>query len=479
MRHRLPPVPLLLILISAGLAGGPALAASAPPNVRAGAADRRDLALTLYQQDLGLVQETREVALAPGVQTVEFGDVSERIDPAAVLLHLAGDAEGARLLEQRYEYDVLGYAAILERYVGRRLQLVTHDDQGEHFTEATLIAGGEEPIYRIGDRTWLGHPGRVVLPELPEGLRDRPTLVWLLDAGKGGRARLEASYLTGGIGWSADYVVRVDRAEATADVAGWATIRNDSGAAYPDARLKLVAGEVRREAPSPKFETMRVMAAAEAAPSFAQEELGEYHLYALDRKATLENRRTVQLALLSASGAAVKKRLVFAGTPQWFHAPMGEAGKGLKPDVVLEIENRAANRLGLALPAGRVRVYQADASGAPQFVGEQTIGHTPQDATLRLQVGRAFDVEADRVQTDFRAVASGRYDQEVAFRIDVRNARTEAATVTLREPIPGDWKLLESSPAGRKADAHTLEFELAVPPGGAAVVSYRVAVDVR
>jgi hypothetical protein len=221
------------------------------------------------------------------------------------------------------------------------------------------------------------------------------------------------------------------------------------------------------------------MAASAAAPGFAQESLGEYHLYTLGRPATIPSRESVQLSLLSAAGVKVRKRFVLQGSPDAYYTQMGDAGRGLKPDVLLEIANDSANRMGIPLPAGRARVYREDASGLPQLVGEDTLPHTASGGTLRLTLGRAFDLEADRIQTDFKAVASGRYDVEVAFRIEVRNGGDRAATVTLREPLPGDWKVLESTPQGRKVDAHTLEFDLPVPPGGSASVAYRVAVDVR
>ena len=467
-------VPSLLRVATACLVIAPLALPAAPPR-RSTAADRQSLALTIYSQDLGLVQETRDLELAAGVQGVEFGDVAQQIDPSSVIV----ESDTVRLLEQRFDHDPLTREALLDRFVGRTLRLVTRDDRGEHSTEATLLSAAGQPIYRIGEEIWIGHPGDVVLPTLPEGMRERPVLLWSLDAGRGGRGRIKTSYVTTGIGWSADYVLHLDRDETRADLAAWATIRNESGGGYREARLKLVAGDVHRVSSAPRPETMRVMASAEAMPAFAQEDLGEYHLYTLDRPATIASHETVQLALLSASGVTVRKRLVLEGNPQSYYAPMGEANLGLKPDVRLEIANESANRMGIPLPAGRARVYLEDAAGLPQLVGEDNLPHTPPGGTLRLTLGRAFDVEADRTQTDFKAIAGGRYDLEVAFRIEVRIGGARAASVTLREPIPGDWKLLESAPPGRKADAHTLEFDLPVPPGGSASVAYRVAVDVR
>jgi hypothetical protein len=448
------------------------LPAAAPR--RSTASDRQALALTVYSQDLGLVQETRDLELPEGVQEVEFGDIAAQIDPSSVILR----SDTMRLLGQRFDHDPLTRQALLDRSVGHPLRLVTSDDRGEHSAEATLLSATGEPIYRIGEEIWLGHPGQVVLPALPEGVQERPALLWRVDAGRGGKGRIQTSYLTTGIGWSADYVLHLDRDETTADLAAWATVRNESGAGYRDARLSLVAGDVHRASPSPRPE-MRAMAAIAAAPAFGEEDLGELHLYTLDRPATIPSHESVQLALLSASGASVRKRLVLEGSPEGYYAAMGDANLGLKPEVRLEIANDTANRMGIPLPAGRARVYLEDAAGLPQLVGEDNLPHTPPGGALRLTLGRAFDVEADRTQTDFKAVASGRYDLEVAFRIEVRNGGARAATVTLREPIPGDWKLLESTTSGRKSDAHTLEFDLPVPPGGSASVAYRVAVDVR
>ncbi len=212
-------------------------------------------------------------------------------------------------------------------------------------------------------------------------------------------------------------------------------------------------------------------------PAFAEESFYEYHLYTLDRPATIKDRQTKQISLLEAPGVPVRKMYLLAGQPSYYRSKLGTLGKDLKVGVFLEMDNTAANGLGMPLPRGVVRLYKKDSSGSLQFVGEDRIDHTPKDEKVTLKTGDAFDVVADRVQSDFRATSGGRYDAEIEFRVSIRNHKTDPVTVTVRDPVPGDWKVLDSSLPHVKRDAHTIEFEVPVPANGETVLTYRVAVD--
>ncbi|HET9481978.1 MAG TPA: DUF4139 domain-containing protein [Candidatus Polarisedimenticolia bacterium] len=450
------------------------------------AADRTDVAVTIYNVGLGLVRETRKLTLSSGLNEVRYMDVAARINPRSVhLAGAAGAASGAslRVLEQNYEYDLISPEKLLERFVGRKVTLIF--DQVESSgpprqAEATLVSTNAGLVYEIDGRFHINPPARAVLPEIPGGLISAPTLVWLLESRSGGTQTVETSYLTDGISWSADYVGIVSADDSRLDLAGWVTIENASGTGFEEASLKLVAGDVHRAAPEVMMQAVRAMEADAASKSaFAEEAFFEYHLYTLDRRATVKDRQTKQIALMEAPGATVRKIFLLAGQPHYYRGQVGQIGVDLRVGVTLELANSRANGLGIPLPAGVMRLYKKDASGSLQFIGEDRIDHTPKDETITLKVGEAFDVVADRTQTDYRAVSGGRYDAESEFQIRIRNHKEEAVTVIVREPVPGDWKILSSSHPPRKVDAGTVEFSVTVPAGGEQTLGYRIAVDYR
>jgi hypothetical protein len=365
----------------------------------------------------------------------------------------------------------------MEKYVGREVELIEQaDDLTTRTVTAKLLSVNGGPVYQIGDRIVLNQTGKVTLASVPPDLVPRPTLVWTLGAEQKGDHEVEASYLTDNMNWSADYVAVVDADDRQTDITGWVTIDNRSGATYRDATLKLVAGDVRRITPQVdrmvQYEAMALKRAA--APQFEEEAFFEYHLYTLDRPTTIKDNQTKQLNLMQASDVPLKKKLLLVGQPAWYRNQYGTLTQSEKVAVILEFVNSADAGLGIPLPKGTVRVYKKDRSGAEQFVGEDAIDHTPRDETISLRVGDAFDVVADRTQTNFRKLSPRQ--AEVAFEVSIRNRKDEAVTVTVREPMGGDWKLLSSSHPGHKKDAGTLEFEIEIPAREEVKLDYRVRV---
>ncbi|MGH9870836.1 MAG: DUF4139 domain-containing protein [Candidatus Polarisedimenticolia bacterium] len=473
--------PLLLIgtalLIATSSAGAPPPSAASHVSRAEGA--RESVAVTIYNSNLGLVRETRTVSLSAGFNELRYMDVAAQINPRTV--HIASVPQSGRLdvREQNYEFDLISPEKLMERFIGRRVKLVFGEGspQGAREQEGTLISTNGGMVYDIGGSIHVNPPARPVLPEIPGGLISVPTLVWLLEADSGGSQKVETSYLTGGLTWAADYVGVVEGDDAKLALTGWVTLDNTSGATYENATLKLVAGDVHR-APQDAMKVARAMEEMQAArPAFAEESFFEYHLYTLERPSTIKDRQTKQIQLLESPGIAVKKVYLLTGQPMYFRGMVPGTEASLRPEVQLELVNSEKNNLGMPLPAGIVRLYKKDASGSLQFIGEDRIDHTPKDETVRLQVGRAFDVTAERVQTDFRAVSAGRYDAETAFRISIRNHKTEDVTVIVREPVAGDWKVLSSSHPPIKVDATTLEFSVPVSRDKEAVLEYRIAVD--
>jgi len=442
------------------------------------AADRTQVAVTVYNQNLALVRETRTLKLdKTGVGTLRFMDVPSQINPRTV--HVQALAPGGpSVLEQNYEYDLISPEKLMEKYVGRDVEIVEQaDDLTNRTVKATLLSTNGGPVYRIGDRIVLGQGGKVTLPDLPADLVARPTLVWTLDAGKAGAAPAEVSYLTDGMNWSADYVAVVDADDKKAGLSGWVTIDNHCGATFKDTTLKLVAGDVRRVQPERLMEYERqksVMPMTAGAQQFQEESFFEYHLYTLDRPTTIKDNQTKQLSLFTAPAVPVTKRLLLTGNAGSYRNAMGTGLQTEKVAVVLELVNAADSGLGIPLPKGTVRVYKKDKAGAEQFVGEDAIDHTPKDETVRLHVGDAFDVVAERSQTDFKAVSPRQ--NESAWSISLRNRKDEDIVVTVREPMGGDWTLVSSSLPGKKIDQQTLEFSVPVAKGKETKLTYRVSV---
>ena len=458
------------------LSPGPTRAAMSPgamPMIRAAVTQeqQKEIALTVYNGNLGLVRDVREVTLQPGTQEVKFIDVAAQIDPTSVHLKSLTDTAGLRILEQNYEYDLLNPQKLLDKFVGKKVRLMTADGS---LIDALLRSNNNGPIYEINGQIHLGHPGRVILPDVPDTLIPQPTLVWLLENRNGRPQRVEASYLTGGITWKADYVIVLNAKDDGGDLSGWVTIDNKSGATYAAAALKLVAGDVNRVRPRPETRAM-LESAAKAAPApqqFQEESFFEYHLYSLDRRTTIKQNQTKQISLLDAADIPIKKELRFYGGSQYFRSPIPQPISSQKVSVYLEIANTEKNHIGMPLPQGTVRVYKGSSDGSLQFIGEDAIDHTPKDEKLRIKMGEAFDVVAERTQKDWKKIAPGIYETE--WEIQVRNHKKEDVQVTVVEPVPGDWEVIKASQAYEKTDARTLQFKVDVPKDGKTTVNYRV-----
>lgn len=470
-----PRIATLLVLAFASTA---APAAGAAPVEESTAADRTSVAVTVYNQNLALVRETRTLSFPrAGATFLRFMDVPSQINPRTVHVQPVSGA-GPSVLEQNYEYDLISPDKLMEKYVGREVEIVEQaQDLTTRTVKATLLSVNGGPVYKVGDRIVLGQAGRVTLPDLPADLVARPTLVWSLDVPKAGSVPTEVSYLTDGMNWSADYVAVVDADDKKAGLSGWVTIDNHSGAAFQDATLKLVAGDVRRLQPEGVMAAEAAgiaMKSAARAPQFNEESFFEYHLYTLDRPTTIKDNQTKQLSLFTAPSVPVTKRLILAGQSYWYRNTLGTGVQPQKVAVVLELKNELAAGLGIPLPKGTVRVYKKDRSGAEQFVGEDAIDHTPKDEKVTLHVGDAFDVVAERSQTDYKVVSPR--ESETAWSVSLRNRKDEDIVVTVREPMGGDWKLLSSSIPGTKVDQQTLEFQVPVPKGKEVKLAYRVSV---
>lgn len=455
------------------LCAGAAVAQSSREIVSTGA-QREATAITVYNEDLALVKERRAVNLPAGTTRLALREVSAQLRPETALLR-AATGSPISLIEQNFDFDLLTPSKLLEKYVGQEvLVLRPHPTTGEERREkATVLSANEGTVLKFADRIETGVPGRIVFDNVPATLRDRPTLSVLLDA-VGGSQVLELSYLTGGLGWKADYVANLSGDGKRMDLSGWVTLTNRSGTAYEEAKLQLVAGSVNRvqEPRAPRVMAAAAPMRAKAAEA-VQEALMDYHLYSFERPTTIADNQTKQLALLSAEAAPVRREYLLAGADYYYRDRFGQIGQKLKPGVYVEFDNKGG-KLGVPLPAGVVRVYARDSKGAAQFVGEDRISHTAKNETVRLRLGEAFDITAERKQTNYRKL--GDTTTEASFRIDLRNAKDEAVVVKVQEPLPGDWEMLQESAKSTKLSARVVGWAIEVPANGAAVLEYSVRV---
>jgi hypothetical protein len=444
-----------------------------------GADKQSAVALTIYNSDLALVRDSRNVTLTQGENDLAFIEVSAGIRPETALL--SGRGTALDIIEQNFDFDLLTPQKLLEKSVGQTIRVVrTNPETGADTTEDAVVLSVAEGqvVLKIGDRIEVTPPGRLVYSAVPANLRDRPTLVVKVNSDKAGEVPVDLSYLTHGLSWAADYVAELSADEKTINLNGWVTLNNMSGITYNDAKLQLVAGDVNQYQPAPPVPMMAEMAAADGMvrQKMVQESAFEYHLYSLDRPTTLKQNQTKQVALLAAGEIPVSKLYLLANVAQLgnnFGNRIGEMER-VNAEVRMKFDNEEASHLGVPLPAGVVRVYKNDSDGDAIFVGEDHIDHTPKNEELDLVLGKAFDVTARGKQVAFTKIADNVYEN--SYEIEVKNAKAEPITVTLREFVPGDWKMVEESTAHQKRDASTAEWQLPVPAEGSAKLTYKVRI---
>ncbi|MDX1421246.1 MAG: hypothetical protein R3181_14870 [Rubricoccaceae bacterium] len=470
-----------LLLLAAALFAVPAAAQSpvvSLPETQAG------VSLTVYNGGYAVVREVRPLDLARGMNLVRWEGVAAQIDPTTLAIRSLTAPGALSVREQNYQYHLIGTNSVLDAAVGQPIRLIREIGDETVVEEGVLLSQPSQGrIIRLDDGRILVNPeGTIELAALPAGLLSRPSLLWHLAAARAGQHETQVSYMTNGITWKADYVAVVDDAETAVDVTGWVTLDNQSGASYRDARLQLLAGDVRRvqDARPMMQRGYADMAVAEAAaPPFQEEAFFEYHLYTLDGTTTIQQRETKQMELLSATDAGVQRRLIFDGGGHFYpvrrRPGAGGATTELSAAVVLELENSTENQMGMPLPAGTVRVYKADREGRLQFLGEDRIDHTPRNERLRLYIGDAFDVVGTRRQVAERRLSDR--VREITVEVEVRNRKETAAEVAVVERLYGDWTITEHSHDYETLDARTIEFPLTLGPDETATVRYTARIQ--
>ena len=448
------------------------------------ARDRQSVNITVYNSNLGLVRETRRLTLPQGRIALRFADVTAQIRPETVHLASLTAPAALRILEQNYQYDLLNPGKLLDKFVGKEITLVLRRYQNNTETfepvHATLLSNNGGQVWRINGQIVI-NPANITemrFPDLPKNLVATPTLVWDLENRESGSQLVEASYLTGGMNWRADYVLVVNADDTKGDLQGWVTLTNASGTTFEDARLQLVAGDVNRVSEDRNYAVAAGMArkSMESESQFQEQGFFEYHMYTLQRPTSIRDNETKQVSLLEAAGFDVKKEFVLNGQ-HYYYAGYNSPGQPIKEKVgvYIQFRNSQQNKLGMPLPAGTIRLYKKDDKGNQQFIGEDRIDHTPKDEDVRVKVGDAFDIVAERKQTDYKVLSSG-YLYEYAYEIKIRNHKDSPITVAVNEPIGGDWEMISSTFEAKKTAAFAAQFNVPVAKDGEATLSYRVRI---
>jgi hypothetical protein len=433
--------------------------------------EERKVSLTVYNQDLALVKEMRELSFESGRNEIKFTEVAEKIDPTSVHFQILNLADKVFLLEQNYQYDLVSSDKILEKYLDKKIQILTKGGklyEGEllSFSSDNFSLKEKEGSIRILNRAEIVD---LLFPSLPEGLITRPTLVWRLDSKIKGKQEAEVSYLTTGINWHAEYVAVVDKEDKALELSGWVSIDNRSGATYPEAKLKLIAGEVHRVVERGPIRTMYKGAEAEMAlgmappPTFEEKPFFEYHLYTLQFPSTVKDNEIKQISLFPSTSVKVNKIYTYDG-----------AREAKKVKVNLEFLNSKEGGLGIPLPKGKLRVYKEDVDKSLEFVGEDLIEHTPKDEKIRVYLGDAFDIVGERSRTDFKRISDD--VSEESYQVKLRNHKEEKVEVIVVEHLYPytNWEILESNFKYEKKDANTIEFKIPIEKNQEQIVNYKV-----
>src|SRR5690349_22909275 len=382
--------------------------------------DQTDLNVTVYNSNIALVRDVRNLMLPGGTFRLKFMDIAATVNPATVHFRSLTDPDKLGVIEQNYEYDLLEPAKLLHKYVGKEVTLVRSyvDNNTTKHEEirATLLSDNNGPVWKIGNDIVTGMFAESYrFPEVPANLYDRPTLLMSLENSGPRRQQIEASYLANNLSWNADYVLTVARDDKNADLDGWVTVANNSGTAFHNAHLQLVAGELNRvQPPAPMAAAAMDMVANRAkAQQFQQEAFSEYHLYSLGRKTSVEDKETKQISLLQGSGVPVEKIFMVNGQ-SYYYRNQQNPGAPLKDPVMVyyKFKNEEKSGLGIPLPAGNVRVYQKDSKGGILFAGEDRIDHTPKDEFVNIHIGNAFDVVAEHKQMDYKRIDTHTWEVE-------------------------------------------------------------------
>ncbi len=441
--------------------------------------DQKSLFVTIYNQGIALIGDQRSLALPNGENHLEFRDISAKIIPETAILK----AQKLKVLEQNFEFDLLTPQSLLNKFKGKNVKIVkTNPATGEEkVLDAKILSTVNGIVLKLDNGMETGIPGRIIFPYIPKNLKTSPTLTMLVKSKTKRIQNLELSYLTHGLTWKSDYVAELNISDNALDLTGWVTLTNTSGISYNNAQLKLVAGDINIAPERQKMymKTLTMAASPTADRAFSREQLFEYHLYSLNRKTDIKDNQTKQVVLLHSENIPCKKEFILTGTNNSWYYRRDNFRSHPKIAVYLKFKNSKKNHLGIPLPKGVIRVYKKDSKGNIQFAGEDRIDHTPENAVIRLKLGNAFDITAEKRQTEFIKLNSkgwNTYKYQSGYEIKIMNSRDKSASVKVVEPVQGQWKITdENFPHFRKDAGHAV-WNIFVPAKGITTLKYTIRI---
>ncbi len=441
--------------------------------------DQKNLDISIYNDNFAMVREVRQAGLAQGASSIRYLDVPSFITPETIQVRSLNAPDDLNVLEQDYEHNNLNSQTLLDKFVGKKIKVMTwHEYQDrKEIVEATLLSNEGEPVYQIGREVYIGYPGSKILPELPEGMLSKPAFMWQVENKNSKPHDLEVTYLTSNLSWKMDYVLNLPEAGNSAQMAAWATLHNQTGTTFENAGLRLLAGQVNRvqQAPAPRMYAMKAMAMDSGdGGSFQERPVFEYHAYDLARKVTLRQNETKQVQFFKTKAVKFSKELRVEGTPNYYSSMMNQDKEKVPVQVFIKLNNASENGLGNPLPQGTVRLYSRDGQGRQSFLGEDSISHTSKNEDVKIRAGESFDVTAERKQTDFRQITSNSTESE--YEIKLKNKKAEDVEVVVSETIPGNWQIISQSQPFEKVNASTIQFKVKVSKNSENTVRYRVKV---
>ncbi len=426
--------------------------------------NQKSVAITVYNNNLGVVKDLRSIDISSGISTIKLTDVAQHIDPTSV--HIGIDGE---VLEQNYQYDLVSIDKILKKYLDKNIQLI--NEKGELLEGKLLTANSNQIVLQKANGGLLMLPNtnkyQISVGELPNGLITKPTLVWMVKSKKSGKQDVEVSYQTSGMNWHAEYVVVLNKDDTKLDLNSWVSVDNNSGATFKNAKLKLIAGNVnlvkpqynRRQYKGRELASMAMDVVP--APQFEEKAFFEYHIYNLQRPTTLSNNETKQISLFDAQNVKANKKYLYKN---------GSYSNG-KVAVIIEFKNSKENNLNVPMPKGKVRVYKSDGD-AIEFIGEDLIDHTAKKETIKLKIGEAFDITVKEIQTEHRKISQRVYEQE--YEITIKNRKDEKIVVDVERWLGINWKILSSSLDFKKLTSQSILFKVPVKADSKTVLKYKI-----
>jgi hypothetical protein len=436
---------------------------------------RKDLFITIYNQNLALVRDIRNAKIEKGINSLNFTDIASGIISQSVKLKALKNP--LSILEQNFEYDLINSDKMLNKFIDNQIKIITKDN---NLYSGNLLSFDQNFILIKTDDGKVNMLSRenikdIEFSKIPQNFRSKPTLEWLVSAKSNFDDNLELSYLTNGISWQADYVAVISNDDRAIDLNSWVTINNNSGANYEDANVKLMAGDInliKDEEPAPIM-TMRGLnkAIGTSEEQFSEKSFFEYHIYDLNRKTTIKNNQIKQISLFNSNNIKTEKSYIYDGAiSKWyFYDNWRNQNYNKKVDVTIKFKNSKDNNLGLPMPKGKIRIYKKD-NDSLEFIGEDNIDHTPKDEEIELKLGQAFDVTGERKVINHQMIATNIYKD--TYQIKIKNHKDSDIKVIVKERLYGDWKITENSHDYVKKDKNNIEFSVNVEKGKEAIVKY-------